>query len=159
MSVGRHLSRLGNEISVSIPSDPEGFVDRECPAPSCLKVFKVKPGTGLPDATDCICPYCGHSAASDQFFTRSQIDYATQVASARVHDAIGSELEDMARQFPRGGLVSMRVERGTRTRPRYRHITLPTSLRCESCTCEYKVEGPEGKCPDCGQINGGTSNA
>lgn len=158
MSVGRHLSRLGNKISVSLPHDAEGFVDRECPAPACMRVFKVKPGTGLDNANECICPYCGHKAGSDHFFTRSQIDYAKEVASARVQEAVGHELEDMARQFPSGGLVSMKVKRGSRMTPRYRHITLPTALRCAVCTCEYKIDGHAGICPDCGHLNGGASN-
>ena len=51
-----HLRNLGNQMSISIPTDENGYLGRECPEKSCEGYFKIKPGTGLPSATDCICP-------------------------------------------------------------------------------------------------------
>lgn len=151
MSIGRNLSSIGNTISTKLPLDHEGFFDRECPQPTCLGFFKVKPGTGLPNATDCTCPYCGHRAGADQFFSQSQIDYAKANAFRTVADAFGNELESMARRS--GGGIT--YKRGSRPTVSYRHRSLPTSLTCSACTCEYKVEGEKGYCPDCGTANGG----
>ena len=56
------------EFSVDIKPDKEGYTGRECP--ECEKYFKIKFGTGLPDATDCHCPYCNHIDPQDHFLTK-----------------------------------------------------------------------------------------
>ena len=50
------------EFSIEIKPDKEGHTGRECP--KCEKYFKIKFGTGLPDATDCHCPYCNQKLSA-----------------------------------------------------------------------------------------------
>jgi hypothetical protein len=79
----RHLRQLGNQFSIPIPRDENGYLGRECP--ECERYFKITPGTGLTgDDLPCQCPYCGHSAPQDQFFTKAQIEYAKSVAINKV---------------------------------------------------------------------------
>ena len=53
------------EFSVNIEADEAGYTGRECP--KCEKYFKIKFGTGLPEATECHCPYCNHIGPQDEF--------------------------------------------------------------------------------------------
>ena len=60
------------EFSVNIEADEAGYTGRECP--KCEKYFKIKFGTGLPEATECHCPYCNHIGPQDEFWTKQQIE-------------------------------------------------------------------------------------
>lgn len=151
MSAGSHLERLGNTVSTTLPNDADGYCDRECP--TCERVFKVLPGTGLSDIEHCICPYCGRKEAPDHFYTKEQIRYARESTVARVADALGKDIEDIFRPHRGGGLISVNVKAERRSRPHYRHCELPTPITCEHCTCQYKIDGEAGLCPDCGASN------
>lgn len=152
MGVGRHLSRLGNSVSVTLPLDGEGYIDRQCPVASCEGFFKVKPGTGLPEPQGCICPYCGHRGPHEEFYSKSQIKYGQDMTFRKVTDAFSADLKDALRPS-RGGFVTMTVKETRQPPVYYRHKHLPTSLSCSACTCEYKIEGFTGRCPDCGASN------
>ena len=81
-----HLRRLGNSISIPIPADEDAFTGRECPQPDCEGYFKIELGTGHKDeGLPCHCPYCGHSAGHDHFWTKEQIEYAKSVAMRADH--------------------------------------------------------------------------
>lgn len=150
MLTGSHLERLGGKVSTKLPKDRDGYFDRECPA--CERVFKVMPGTGLTDTSHCICPYCGAREAPDHFFTKEQMRYARDVTVGKVREAVRNDLEDMTRRFRSGGLT-MRLERGYTPTPSYRHVALVGEITCPHCTCQYKVDGESGLCPDCGEMN------
>lgn len=151
MSIGRRIKALdGKQIAVSLPKDLEGFFDRECP--SCERFFKIKPGTGLPNVTDCTCPYCGHKDGPKSFYSKEQIAYARASVGRQAQDALTDDLRDMAREF-RGPLITMEVKPGPRRAVVYHHQTLPTALTCSTCTCEYRVDQEHGHCPDCGIMN------
>jgi hypothetical protein len=76
----RNLDAMGSQVSVSIPTDERGLLGRECPVPECLGYFKVKSGTGLTGpGLQCHCPYCGHVADPNSFWTKEQIEYAQSV--------------------------------------------------------------------------------
>ena len=66
------------DISIAIQRDEDGFVGRECPNPDCEGYFKIVLGTGLKgENLPCHCPYCGHKALHDHFWTKDQIEYIT----------------------------------------------------------------------------------
>ena len=91
-----HLRRLGNRISVRIPADGNRFTGRKCPQPDCEGYFKIELGTGLKgEALPCHCPYCGHAAGHDQFWTKEQIKYAKSVAMRRITDAFHEDLKEL----------------------------------------------------------------
>jgi hypothetical protein len=149
-----HLRRLGNHISVPMPRDADGLLGRECPAPKCESYFKIQPGTGLVgENLPCHCPYCGHAAAPNQFFTKAQIEYAKSVA---LHQLTGALLKDMkSLEFnhqPRGGFgigFSMKVTGQPTPIRHYRERKLETEVVCDQCTLRYMIYGVFGYCPDC----------
>jgi Zn finger protein HypA/HybF involved in hydrogenase expression len=47
--------------AVTLSTDEEGYVGRECPKTECEGCFKIRTGTGLKGKDlPCSCPYCGH---------------------------------------------------------------------------------------------------
>jgi len=148
---------MNKEIRVSLPTDIEGFIGRECPHPQCQQYFKVKAGTGLP-TNECICPYCGYKGDHREFFTRDQIEYAKSVA---LKEFLGPELRKLERSFKqlerstRGGFIEIKVT--MRRRPFrlkfYQERELETHVVCDSCGLEFAIYGVFANCPDCGQLN------
>jgi hypothetical protein len=155
----RNLEALERGMHVALPTDDQGYMGRECPQASCEGYFKVKPGTGLtgPDL-QCVCPYCGHHGAPDQFFTKEQLEYVKSVALRAVTDALHMDLKQLEfNHKPRGAFgigLSMKVERGAPVPIRhYREKALETHVTCAACTLAYAVYGVFAYCPDCGVHN------
>ncbi|MBE0608022.1 MAG: hypothetical protein IH609_01440 [Dehalococcoidia bacterium] len=154
-----HLERLGDSISIRVPSDEDGFTGRECPAAECEGYFKVQFGTGLEgEGLPCHCPYCGHTADHNQFWTREQIEYAKSVAFREITDAFHKDLKGLEFDHrPSGGFgigISLTVQPGTPTPIRhYREKQLETEVVCVACSLRYAVYGVFAFCPDCGQHN------
>jgi len=155
----RNLHNLGNQVSVDIPKDENGFVGRECPQSRCEGYFKIKPGTGLTGKDlPCHCPYCGPVASQNHFWTKEQIEYARSIALSQIVNAVRRDLKSLEFDHkPRSGFgigLSMKLEPG---RPipikYYREQSLETHVQCSSCTLEYAVFGVFGFCPDCGIHN------
>jgi hypothetical protein len=157
----RHLRNLGNRVAVDIPKDENGFLGRECPQPDCEGYFKIKPGTGLKGQDlPCHCPYCGHTAGQNYFWTKDQIEYARSVALKQMVDAVRKDLKSLEfNQRPRPGRgigigISLKVQPGRPIPIKYfREQALETHVCCANCTLEYAVYGVFGFCPDCGIHN------
>jgi hypothetical protein len=154
-----NFRQLGNSLSIPIPADGNAFTGRECPQPDCEGYFKTQFGTGLKgEGLPCHCPYCGHIAGHEQFWTKEQIKYATSVAMRKVTDSIYKDLKSLEfDQKPDGAFgigISMKVEPG-RAIPihNYREKELETEVVCVNCTLRYAVYGVFAFCPDCGQHN------
>lgn len=147
------------EFSVPISGDEEGFVGRECPNDGCLGYFKVKLGTGLTgDNLPCHCPYCGHTATHDHFWTQDQVEFVKSVARHKVQDYVLGMLQDVFRrtQPKRKGLIgiSWEVKRGAPLPlHQYTEKQLETILVCDRCGLQYAVYGVFAYCPDCGTHN------
>lgn len=156
-----HLRRLGNSISIPIPipADENGFTGRECPRSECEGYFKIELGTGLKgEGLPCHCPYCGHTAGHDHFWTKEQIEYAKSVAMRKITDALHRDLKKLEFDHkPKGGFglgISMTVKPGRPTPIHYyREKQLETEVVCINCTLRYSVYGVFAFCPDCGQHN------
>lgn len=154
-----HLRRLGNRIPIPIKPDEHGFTGRECPQPDCEGYFKIEFGTGL-QAEDlpCHCPYCGHVAKHDHFWTKEQIEFARSVVLRKAADAIRKDLKKMEftqkSKGPLGFEFSLRFKPGSPVPIRhYREKELETEVVCGNCTLRYSVYGVFAFCPDCGQHN------
>ncbi len=154
-----HLRRLGDKISISIQADEDGFTGRACPQSDCEGYFKIEFGTGLKgEGLPCHCPYCGHTAAHDHFWTKEQIGYAKSVAMRQITDALHKNLKKLEFDHkPKGGFgigISMKFKPG---RPitiyHYREKRLETEVVCSNCTLRYSIYGVFAFCPDCGQHN------
>jgi hypothetical protein len=153
-----NVDRLGNQISIPISPDEEGYIGRECPVKTCLGYFKITPGTGVKGPTPCHCPYCGHSGEHNTFFTPEQIEYAKSVAIRKITDAFHQDLKALEFEHkPRGAFgigISMKV---TSSAPHpisyYREKQLETKVVCDKCTLRFAIYGVFGWCPDCGAHN------
>lgn len=154
-----NLRRLGSSISVPITADEHGFTGRECPLPDCEGYFKIEFGTGLKGTgIPCHCPYCGHVAGHDQFWTKDQIEYAKSIALRKITDAVRKDLKSLEFDHkPKGAFgvgISMKVKAGHPSPIRYyREKQLETEVVCANCTLRYSVYGLFAFCPDCGQHN------
>lgn len=154
----RHLRDLGPQFSISLPTDEQGFIGRECPVAECEGYFKLQPGTGLKgDNLPCHCPYCGHGAESEKFFTKAQVEYAQSVVMQKITGALLKDLKSLEFKYrPRGAFgigVSMKVTGQPTTIRRYRESTLETEVVCERCSLRFAIYGVFGFCPDCAVHN------
>jgi len=153
-----NLNSLGNEMSIRIPPDSQGFIGRECPASECQGYFKIQFGTGLKgEGLPCHCPYCGHIAGQDKFYTKAQIEYATSVLLNRVTGALLKDLKSLEFEHkpvgPFGIGISMKVEGQPHPITYYREHLLETEVICDKCTLRYAIYGVFAFCPDCGVHN------
>lgn len=154
----RNLERLSRGISISLPSDEKGLVGRECPIKGCEGYFKIKPGTGLTYKAPCHCPYCGHVADHDQFWTQEQIKYARSVMLREISRALQKDIKGSdadLRRRSRNSFLKLSVEYKGRHHPihYYREKKLETDVICDECTLYSVVFGAFAFCPDCGTHN------
>lgn len=152
-----NLRRLGNQIQITLPTDEQGFIGRECPDARCEGYFKVLPGTGLHGNPDCHCPYCGGTAPHDHFYTKAQIEYAKSVALNQITGALIKDLKTLEfNHKPRGGFgigVSMKVTGRPHSIRYYREQQLETEIICSQCSLQYTIFGLFAYCPDCRNHN------
>ena len=154
-----YLGRLGGHIAIPISADEKGFAGRECPQHACEGYFKVVLGTGLDgEGLPCHCPYCGHTAQHDEFWTKEQIEYAKSVALRKITSALRQDLKRLEfNHRPKGAFgigISMKMEPSPSTPIHYyREERLETEVVCRNCTLRYAVYGVFAFCPDCGQHN------
>ena len=86
-------------IPVSLPLDNDGFLRRECP--SCRQQFKWHNGPandeaeGQASAELYFCPFCGQSAAPDQWLTGEQLAYIQGAAMPGIMRLVDDELSSL----------------------------------------------------------------
>lgn len=154
-----NLRRLGDKISIPIQADEDGFTGRECPQTDCEGYFKIEFGTGLKgEGLPRHCPYCGHIAGHEHFWTKEQIEYANSVAMRQIIDALHKDLKKLEFDHkPKGGFgigISMKFKPGAPVSiHHYREKQLETEVVCSNCALRYAVYGVFAFCPDCGQHN------
>lgn len=148
-------------FQISIPTDEDGFLGRECL--ECKRYFKLKPGTGLPTQY-CHCPYCEYEGDQNTFWTQDQLDYAQSVGKKMAYEKLVSPMLDkLTNSFKklesstRGGFLQIKVNT-TRTKPffpikYYNESELETLLTCNNCQLEFAIYGVFSRCPDCSQLN------
>lgn len=154
----KNLRNLGSQFSISLPTDEEGFIGRECPVAECEGYFKLQPGSGLKgENLPCHCPYCGHRAVSDKFFTKAQVEYAKSVVMRQVTGALLKDLKSLEfNNRPKGvfGIsIGVKVAGQSTAIRRYRESKLETEVVCDRCALRYTIFGVFGFCPDCGVHN------
>jgi hypothetical protein len=91
------------ERTLSLPSDEDGFISRECP--TCLGRFKA-PVIERSVAVH-YCPYCSHQG-DDCWWTPEQLEFIQRASQ----ELIRPELEEIAREFEShsGGLISFKAD-------------------------------------------------
>lgn len=154
----KNLGNLGSQFSISLPPDEEGLIGRECPVPECEGYFKLQPGTGLKgENLPCHCPYCGHGAGSDKFFTKAQVEYAKSVVMREVTGALLKDLKSLEFNHRPNGAFGIGISMNVSGQPTpiryYREAKLETDVVCDRCTLHYAIYGVFGFCPDCAVHN------
>ena len=158
----RELRRLEGrqQISVSIPSDAEGYFDRECPSSECLFQFKIHEDDWRDKVRDeeVFCPFCGHTADSGKWFTQEQVKHVEEAGVAHIRQRFGRAMKRDAdrwnRRQPRNSFISITMKVDSRPQ----HVLLPPAaaepmqlkITCPECACRYAVIGAAFFCPACG---------
>ena len=113
----RELRRLGGSqtVSVSLPSDEDGYFDRECPSTECQFSFKIHEDDWRDKVRDeeVFCPFCRHAAESDSWWTQDQIKHAERVVASRIQGSIDHAMSHSAprRAAGEGGRTPDRASR------------------------------------------------
>lgn len=159
------IKSKGNDqysMSISIPTDDDGRMARECPDEGCSPgYFKVKLGTGLTAGQEnAYCPYCKHRAKPSDFTTQEQVRYAKELVIREAHKGIGGMIKDAfglgasGKRKIGGGFISMELSYKPGTLP---HVRRPfedevrRDVVCSHCTLDQTVFGLATWCADCGR--------
>jgi len=158
----RKLKELerGVQISVEIPVDEEGYLDRRCPHKQCNQDFKVLIDDWKEKVSDerGYCPLCGHYEDSGKWATPEQqkylSDYATNYVMGKLNKAFDGDVRKFNRSQPRNGWITMKME----YKPDTPKIIVPYDVAelmqqkfsCEKCQCHYSSIGASFFCPACG---------
>jgi hypothetical protein len=141
-------------ISVSMPTDEQGLVGRECP--SCGMYFKLKSGTGLP-TTQCSCPYCGYRDECNDFMTQDQQEYLTSIAAREFLAPLLRDFADDLKRLetPSNGFIQLKISATVPDFPIqfYQEKILETNVTCDTCGLAFSIYGVFSNCPDCGKLN------
>jgi hypothetical protein len=149
----------GKNFNISLPTDEEGMLGRECPAEDCLGYFKITLGTGITNEDyKPTCPYCGIKADTQDFTTKEQIEYTKSLVVREVQKALGTDMRNWGKSLERstrGGLIKIKTEYKSTPMPirYYEEKELETTVTCEKCGLVYSVFGKFSFCPDCGIDN------
>ena len=157
----REINSLsGTGITVSIPTDADGYLDRECPNDRCLFGFKVE-GEDWRDRVgegSAFCPMCRHEALKKSWFTTDQVEFMQASARAHLAQRIGQASRADARavnasQKP-GQFIMMRMTVNDAPSPLVVPLQAAEPMRqrasCEVCGCRYSYIGSAFFCPCCG---------
>lgn len=102
------------ELSIEFPLDMDGFLRRACPL--CDREFKWRPSEETDDSEGSVseyhCPYCGRTAAADEWNTAAQVEHIQNAVFAEV---VGSSLDGLNQALKglertSGGLMTARLE-------------------------------------------------
>ena len=157
----KELCRLdGQEVSVSIPSDADGYFDRECPRAACQFKFKVHKDDWHEKVRDeeVHCPFYGHTAHANAWRTQEQFKHAKKTALARVDHRINGAMRRDADQWNRHQARNSFIDITMKVDSRPLHLPLPPAavepmqlkITCPECECRYAVIGAAFFCPACG---------
>lgn len=146
---------------MSIPTDEDGFVGRECS--SCCGFFKqqVADVAALGDNGSAWCPYCGERREGrEAFMTKQQKARAKAAALAfaeqYAHQAVKDVFRGLERHNRPGSPVTFKVSPSPpparRTLPVYVEEEVRRRLDCPTCGKTYAVYGASAFCPLCGAL-------
>lgn len=157
----RQIKKLeeGMSLSIDLPIDDAGYLDRRCPSVECQFAFKVLFEDWREKVNDdyVYCPLCRYEQPAAEWNTQEQTEYIESFAIAFLHETINDAMQEDARRFNRQqkpGFINLSLS----VRPGSRPFILPIEaagaiqqrLACESCGCRYAVVGAAFFCPACG---------
>lgn len=160
----------GMRVSIDIPLDEKGCIDRRCPSPECARHFKVvfDDWRGKVPDERAFCPYCRFETDPQEWNTDDQQEYIRSVGLAHVQGLIDKAMQADARRQnmrersrPRRGLIdiSMTMNFKPGARPVIVPLAIAEALRqdfaCEACACRWSSLGSSFFCPACGHNSAG----
>jgi len=104
------------QVSVPINTDDEGYYDKECPSENCLFKFKVLAKDWKNKFNDeaVYCPFCGHEAPANSFWTTEQIKASKKQAINIVKNQLNKAFSESAKNFnrkqPKNGFITMKMK-------------------------------------------------
>lgn len=143
-------------MQITVPSDEDGFVGRECP--ECEMTFRM-------DASRCEgignlwCVYCGHHAEYAEFLTAQQRNRAVQAAedlgAQLVHESMRHIFRGLSRPGSRRSVSVSGTARPFRPRPLpgINEERLVRVRTCQECQMRYAIFGEHRYCPVCGKLS------
>lgn len=144
---------------MEILPDSDGYIDKECPNPDCQSKFKVNDedwGNLFSDEA-VYCPFCGHEAPAESWWTTEQIEQLEKQAVESLEAQLGQALERDTKNFNRHapkGFITMSMKfSGTTYAPNLPAVALEEmeqKITCEKCGARYAVIGSAFYCPCCG---------
>ncbi len=147
--------------TMDVLTDEDGYFDKECPNKDCLSQFKVnaEDWVNLFSNELVYCPFCGHSAPADSWWTTEQINQAQEQATHMVSAIIGNALSRDAREFnrsqPRKSFFKMSMKYKGPTHfvnvPAEALAEMEQKIQCDNCGARYAVIGSAFFCPCCGK--------
>jgi hypothetical protein len=156
----REIERRGgkHQVVVSLPSDDEGFVDRLCPSPECQFQFKVhEDDWGEAREKDAFCPFCGHTADADHWWTEEQIRHVESVAEAEIElfmaDALARGAQSWTKRQQRNSFMRLTMQIDHQpgdVAPLSAAEPMRFQITCSACACRYAVIGSAFFCSNCG---------
>ncbi len=104
------------------------------------------------------CPFCGHEAKSDEWWTHEQMEKAKEAAFAEVKHTIDKAMRRDADRFnprqPRRSFISMSMKVDAKPKeivlPAVATVPMQLKIKCPECACRYAVIGSAYFCPACG---------
>lgn len=163
----RELKKLeqGVTISIDMPLDENGCLDRRCPSEECGAPFKVPYQDWREKVPDerAFCPFCRHEDDPQDWNTSDQEEYIRQVGLKHLSGILDKAFTSSARRFnqqqrsrPRGGLID--ISMSMQYKPGAPIIAVPPAsaealrqqFECDACGCHWSSLGASYFCPACG---------
>ena len=154
----RQLRRIPEQqmVSISLPLDDEGYIDRRCPAEECGAAYKVlfeDWRDKVPDVRTW-CPICGKVEDPKEFNTPDQQRQIEEQALARLSGQLDAAMRRAAKPTIKSGFISMTWSYKPGARPMVMPAAAAPAMtqqsECEACGCHYASVGAAFFCPACG---------
>ena len=148
---------MDKSISISLRTDSEGFLSRECP--ECKRRFRITPGKGS-DKPVRFCPYCSYEGEGS-WWTPEQAEYATQMAAESVVSPMLDEfVEGINRSGSSGGMLRISATRSQGSKP-VAPVESETDMETFTFACCSELIRHEGsstelRCIICGGASSGS---
>lgn len=155
----------GMRISIDLPLDEKGSIDRRCPSSECGRHFKVVYEDWREKVRDerAFCPYCRFEQDLQDWNTSDQEEHIRSVGLAHVQGIIDRAMKSDARRQnmrersrPRRGFIDISMTMDFKPGPRALIVPLSVAealrqdFTCEACACRWSSLGSSFFCPACG---------
>jgi len=143
-------------FKVTIPTDEDDFLGRECP--SCGELFRISHADydRLPDDLELFCVYCGHHTDHGDFMTQQQRDRVMRAAGDYAIQLAHQSLDRIFTDVTRGSSVlsyrSTPIDFHPDPLPEIDEERLVRERVCPDCCVHYAVFGETRFCPICGPL-------